>query len=147
GEPGGAADLHGMRISWANAEMLGEHGRQHDVRRDGRIAAEDAVDLATLQAGVGNRKPGGLAHEVQRGGALMPAECRQSDAGDEAHGLAPLPLAGRRRGWGSTAAVPPRHPLPNPSPQGGREKRPRALLTITMSIINTTSAGPAPFRQ
>ena len=46
GEPGGAADLHGVGVGRANAEMLGEHGGQHDVRRDRGIAAEDAVDLA-----------------------------------------------------------------------------------------------------
>ena len=34
GEPGGAADLHGVGIGRLDAEMLGEHGRQHDVRRD-----------------------------------------------------------------------------------------------------------------
>jgi hypothetical protein len=46
---GGAADLHGVRVSRANAEMLGEYRCQHDVRRDGRISAEDAVDLAAFQ--------------------------------------------------------------------------------------------------
>ena len=112
GEPGGAADLHGVGIGRANAEMLGEHRGQHDVRRDRRVAAEDAVDVAAFQAGIGNRKLGGLAHEVQRGRALVPAECRQSDAGDEAHDLTPLPLAGRGRGWGSASAVPLWHPPP-----------------------------------
>src|SRR5258706_7466144 len=71
-QPGGAADLHGMRVSWTNPKMLGEHGRQHDVRRDGGIAAEHAVDLRSRQPGVGNRKLGGLAHEVEGGRALMP---------------------------------------------------------------------------
>ena len=85
GEPGGAADLHGMRVGWLNAEMLGEHGRQHDVRRDRRIAAENAVDLGSLQPGIGNRKLGRLAHEIERGRAFVLAVGRQSDAGDEAH--------------------------------------------------------------
>src|ERR1035437_3371066 len=56
------------------------------MRRDRGIAAEDAVDLRAFQAGVGDRQLRGLAHEVERGRSLMPAECRQSDAGDEAHG-------------------------------------------------------------
>src|SRR6266478_792247 len=85
-EPGGAADLNRVRIGRANAEMLGEDRRQHDVRRDGGIAAEHAVDLCSRQSGIGNRKLGGLAHEVEGGRTLMPTECRQSDAGDEAHG-------------------------------------------------------------
>src|SRR6266849_5569925 len=85
-EPGGAADLNRVCIGRANAEMLGEDRRKHDMRRDGRITAEDAVDVCSRQAGIGNRKLGGLAHEVEGGRALMPAECRQSDAGDEAHG-------------------------------------------------------------
>src|SRR5260370_9216868 len=84
-QPGGRADLHGMRVSWTNPKMLGGHRRQHDVPRDGGIAAEHAVDLRSRQPGIGNRKLGGLAHEVEGGRALMPAECRQSDAGDEAH--------------------------------------------------------------
>src|SRR5260370_40061681 len=86
-EPRGAADLHGVGVSWANSEMLGEYRRQHDVRRDGRIAAEDAVDLASFQPRVGYRELGGLAHEVEGGRALMPAVSRQSDAGNEAHDL------------------------------------------------------------
>src|SRR5229473_7368479 len=86
-EPGGAADLNRVCIGRANAEMLGEDRRKHDMRRDGRITAEDAVDVCSRQAGIGDRKLGGLAHEVEGGRALMPAECRQSDAGDEAHGF------------------------------------------------------------
>jgi hypothetical protein len=33
--------------------MLGEHGREHDVRRDRAVAAEDAVDIGAFQAGIG----------------------------------------------------------------------------------------------
>jgi hypothetical protein len=85
-EARGAADLHGVGIGRANPKMLGEHGRQHDVRRDGGVTAENAVDLAALQAGIRYRKLGGLAHQVERGRTLMPAECREANAGDEAHG-------------------------------------------------------------
>src|ERR1700694_3580824 len=81
----GRADLHGVSVNRPNAEMLGEYGGEHDVRRDSAVAAEDAVDLAAPEAGIGNRKLRCLAHEVERGGALMPAECRQPDSGDEAH--------------------------------------------------------------
>ena len=87
GEPGGAADLHGVGIGRLDAEMLGEHGRQHDVRRDGRIAAQNAVDLGALQPGIGNGKLGRLAHEIERGRAFVLAVGRQADAGDEAHDL------------------------------------------------------------
>jgi len=67
GEPGGAADLHRMGVRRMNAEMLGEHGRQHDVRRHRRIAAEHAVDLATREPGIRQRQFGRQAHEVERG--------------------------------------------------------------------------------
>ena len=66
-KPGRAADLHGVGVGRAYAEMLGEHGCQHDVRRDGGIAAEHAVDLGAFQAGIGNRQLRRLAHEVERG--------------------------------------------------------------------------------
>jgi len=65
-EPGGAADLDRMRVGRPYAKMLGKHGRQHDVRRDRGIAAEDAVDLGAFQPGVGDGKLGCLAHEVER---------------------------------------------------------------------------------
>ena len=52
GEARGAADLHGVGVGRADAKMLGEDGREHDVRRHRRIAAKDAVDLTALQAGV-----------------------------------------------------------------------------------------------
>ena len=32
GQPGGAADLHRVGVSRLDPKMLGEHGRQHDVR-------------------------------------------------------------------------------------------------------------------
>ena len=70
-EPGGAADLDGVGVGRFDAEMLGEHGRQHDVRRHRGVAAEHAVDLAALQPGVGNRQLRGLAHQVERGRALV----------------------------------------------------------------------------
>ena len=54
-QPRGAADLHGMGIGRADAKMLGEHGGEHDVRRDRGIAAEDAVDLGALEPGVGSQ--------------------------------------------------------------------------------------------
>ena len=71
GEPGGAADLHRMGVGRPDAEMLGKHGGEHDVRRDRAVAAQNAVDLRTLQPGVGNRHLGRLAHEVERGRALV----------------------------------------------------------------------------
>ena len=71
GEPGGAADLHGVGIRRPDAEMLGEHGRQHDVRRHRAVAAQDAVDLGALQPGVGNRHLRRLAHQVERGRAFV----------------------------------------------------------------------------
>src|SRR6266481_2312624 len=49
-EPGGAADLNRVRIGRANAEMLGEHRRQHDVRRDGGIAAEHCARVSPASA-------------------------------------------------------------------------------------------------
>ena len=70
-EPGGAADLHRMGVGRLDAEMLGKHGREHDVRRHRAVAAQDAVDLRSLQPGVGNRELGRLAHEVERGRALV----------------------------------------------------------------------------
>src|SRR5439155_12168232 len=81
----GAADLHRVGVDGLDAEMFGEHGGEHDVRRDGGVTAEDTVDLRAFQAGVSDRKLGGLAHQVQRGRALVLAVNRQSDAGDEAH--------------------------------------------------------------
>jgi hypothetical protein len=66
-QPRGAADLHGMGVARADAEMLGENGRQHDVRRHGGIAAEDAVDVRTLQPGVVERGLRRFAHQVERG--------------------------------------------------------------------------------
>ena len=71
GKPGGAADLHGMGIRRPDAEMLGEHGGQHDVRRDRAVAAEDAVDFRSLQPGIGNGHLGRLAHEVERRRAFV----------------------------------------------------------------------------
>ena len=71
----GAADLHGVSVRRLDAEMLGEHGRQHDMRLHGGIAAQHAVDLAALEAGIGDRKLRRLAHQVERGRAFMPAEC------------------------------------------------------------------------
>ncbi len=84
-KPGGAADLHGMGVGWADAEMLGEHGREHDVRRDRRVAAENTVDAGSFQSGVGKRKLGRLAHEVERGRAFVFAVEREANTGDEAH--------------------------------------------------------------
>ena len=51
-EPGRAADLDGVGVTGADAKMLGKDGRQHDVRRDGGVAAEDAVDLGALEPGI-----------------------------------------------------------------------------------------------
>src|SRR3954465_5348050 len=56
-----------------------------DVRRDRRIAAEDAVDVAARETGVRDRKLRRLAHEIERGGTLVLAICRQPNAADEAH--------------------------------------------------------------
>ena len=67
-------------------KVLGEHGRQHDVRGHRRVTAENAIDLGPLQPGIGNRKLGRLAHEIERGRPLVLAIGRQSNAGDEAHG-------------------------------------------------------------
>src|SRR5260370_19752491 len=66
--------------------MLGEHGRQHDVRRNRRIAAEHAINIGALEPGIRYRELGGLAHEIERRRALMLAVGREADAGDEAHG-------------------------------------------------------------
>src|SRR5450756_1673087 len=85
GQTRGAANLHGMGVSRTNTKMLGEYGGQHDVRRDGRIAAEHAVDLAAFQPGIGHRERGGPTHEVERGRPLMPSVGRQSDAGNKTH--------------------------------------------------------------
>jgi hypothetical protein len=85
GEPGGASDLHGVRIGRLNAKVLGEHGRKHDMRRNRRVTAENAVDLGPLQPGIGNRKLSRLAHEIERGRSLVLAIGCQPDAGDEAH--------------------------------------------------------------
>src|ERR1700738_5594191 len=139
-ETGGAADLHGVRVSRANAEMLGEHGCEHDMRRDSRIAAEDAVDLIALQPGIGNRKRSRLAHEVERGRALMPAECRQSDAGDEAHG----DMASRK------FVIPGCADGRRPATSRFRVRifdAPRNDGLKFLSIAYTTSASPAPSRQ
>ena len=88
GEPGGAADLHRMRVRRVYAEVLGEHGRQHDVRRYRRIAAQHAIDLGALEPGIRDRKLGRPAHQVERRRTLMPAKGRQPDAGDETHDVA-----------------------------------------------------------
>jgi hypothetical protein len=88
GETSGATDLHGVGIGRLDAKMLGKHGREHDVRRNGRIAAEDAVDLRSLQPGISYGKLGRLAHEIERGRSFMLAIGRESDAGDEAHDCA-----------------------------------------------------------
>jgi hypothetical protein len=66
-----AADLHGMGIRRPDTEMLGKHRGQHDMWRDRAVAAEDAVDFGSLQAGIGNRDLRRLAHEVERGRAFM----------------------------------------------------------------------------
>src|SRR5437016_3338571 len=145
-EPGGAADLNRVRIGRANAEMLGEHGRQHDVRRDGGIAAEHAVDLCSRQPGIGNRKLGGPAHEVQRGGALMPAECRQSDAGNKAHlskASCNFVIPGRSEAKSPESITTIVRMDSGPAPRGGSRNDSWKILTI----LNTTSAGPEPFRQ
>src|SRR5260370_42707349 len=134
-----------MRVSWTNRKMLGEHGRQHDVRRDGGIAAEHAVDLRSRQPGIANRKLGGLAHEVEGGRALMPAECRQSDAGDEAHiskascnfvipGCAPWRRPGISRFRVRRCAAP-------------RNDSLEFLPALSQEAASKTSAGPAPSRQ
>jgi hypothetical protein len=61
-------------VTGADTKMLGEHGWQHDVRRDSRIATEDAVDLGSFQPGIGNCKRSRLARQVERGRTLMPPE-------------------------------------------------------------------------
>src|SRR5271154_4472226 len=85
-KPGGTSDLDGMRVRRADSKMLGEHRRQHDMRRNRAVAAENAIDLGALQPGIGNGELGGLAHKVERRGAFMLAVGGQSDAGDEPHG-------------------------------------------------------------
>src|SRR5581483_2166000 len=85
GQTRGTADLNGMSVGGANAEMLGEHGGEHDVRRHRGIAAEDAVDLGACEAGVSNGELGGLAHEIERGEAFVLAVGGKTDAGDVAH--------------------------------------------------------------
>src|ERR1700716_3263317 len=117
--------------------MLGEDGCEHDVRRDCRVAAEDAIDLTAFQAGVGNRKLGGLAHEVERGTALTPAVSRQSDAGDEAHD----DTASRK------FVIPECDVRRRPEISRFRVRifdAPRNDGLKFLSITNTTSAGPAP---
>ncbi len=123
GEARRAADLNGMGIGRADTKMLGKYGGEHDVRRYRAVAAENAVDLSAFEASVGDRKFGGLAHEVERGRAFVLAVGCEADAGDEAHGSC------------------------SPPPQGGREKTRGARTAITIPILNTTSAGPAPSRR
>jgi hypothetical protein len=59
-----AIDLDRMGIGWRDAEMLGEHGGEHDMRHGGGIAAQEAVDIGALQPGIGQCQLGGAAHEV-----------------------------------------------------------------------------------
>ena len=66
-EPRGAADLDRVGVTRADTKMLGEYGRQHDMRRDGGVAAEDAVDIRAFQPGIVECELGGLAHQVERG--------------------------------------------------------------------------------
>ena len=64
-KPRRTANLHGVRISGTDAEMLGEYGSQHDMRRHRAVAAQDAVDITSFQAGIADRLLGGPAHEVE----------------------------------------------------------------------------------
>ena len=88
GETRGAANLYRMGVSRVDAKTLGERGCEHDVRRHRRIAAKNAIDLAALEARIRDRKLGCLAHEVERGKALVLAIGGETDAGDVAHVLA-----------------------------------------------------------
>ena len=135
-EPGGAADLHRVGIGRPDAEMLGEHGREHDVRRHGRVAAKDAVDVGSLQPGVGNGKLGRLAHEVERGRAFVLAVGRQPNAGDEAHVRFPTRHSGAARS-------------DEPGIHTSREYDLRRSVRNDSEFahLNTTSAGPAPSRR
>src|SRR6185312_1336980 len=85
----GTAHLDRVGVRGTDAKMLGEHSREHDVRRDRRIAAKDAVDVGALQPGVSGRKLGRLAHEIERGEAFMLAVGGKADAGDVGHSRAP----------------------------------------------------------
>src|SRR6202165_1609032 len=145
----GPADLHGVSVSRPNAEMLGEYGGEHDVRRDSAVAAEDAVDLAAPEAAIGNRKRRRLAHEVERGTALVPAECRQPDAVDEAHD----DTASRKLvipGCALRSAIADLRRKPGISrfrgrifdaPRNDDLEFPRFIISTN---LNTTSASPAP---
>src|SRR3954453_23262831 len=85
-EPRSAADLHCMRILRRYSEVLCKDRREHDVRRNCAVPAENAVDLSPFEARVRDCKLGSPAHEVERRGAFVPAVTGQPDSGDEAHG-------------------------------------------------------------
>jgi hypothetical protein len=70
-EPGRSADLHRVGIGRLYTEVFGKDGREHDVRRHGAVATQDAVDVRSLQPGVRYCELSRLAHEVERGRALV----------------------------------------------------------------------------
>ena len=63
-ETGGPAQLHRVGIARVQAVMLGKHRREHQVRLGRGVAAQQSIDVAARQAGVGQRQVGGLAHQV-----------------------------------------------------------------------------------
>lgn len=146
-EARGAADLHGVGIGRTNTKMLGEHGGQHDMGRDRGITAENAVDVGALQPGTGDRKLGRLAHQVERGQALMLAEGCEADAGDEAHLVSTLSVVipGRRKAASPESISPASHVarwIP------GRRLTAHPGMTLwKFPTINTTSEGRAPSRR
>jgi hypothetical protein len=152
-QPRGTTDLNGVGIGGPDAEMLGKDGGQHDVRRHRAVPTKNTVNIGSFQAGIGNRQPGSLAHEVKRRQALMPAKCCQPYAGDEAHdrddSLAPLPLA--VRGWWWTpgliaSSLPGLASELRSSRTSGKNER-HTLMNNMLQIPNRILAGPAPSRR
>ncbi len=79
-EAGGAAHLDRVGVGWANAEVLGEDRGQHDVRHRRRVAADQAVDVAPFEAGIGQCRRRSLAHQVERAAAVVSSVAGQPRA-------------------------------------------------------------------
>ena len=85
GKTGCAAQLHGVRVARRQAEVLRKQRRQHQVRQGRRVTADQAVDVPSLHACIGQGQSRGLAHEVEAVAPLVPAVAGQAAAHEMAH--------------------------------------------------------------
>ena len=85
-ESGRAADLNRVRVARTQPVVLDERRRQHQMRKGGRVATNQTVDVVALELRILQSGGGGVAHQVERVASGQLAVRGHADACNPAHG-------------------------------------------------------------